>query len=136
VVDELYAGGDGGATVDHECVDSVYLFMGAVSLGSERGSKNVASCLGVNRYGESFQGIHGNVRVKLMVCFQTLTLLYHLTQPRVDIKRETSASINVLSIASFVSMSSLLLQLHLTRENDPIVPLFVMLGKCWAFIQG
>lgn len=42
------------------------------------------------------------------------------------IKRETTASISVLSVASYVSMSLILLQLHLTRDNEPEVPAFVM----------
>jgi hypothetical protein len=67
---------------------------------------------------------------------QTLTVLYHVTQRKMNIKRETSASINVFSIASFISMSSLLLQLHLTRANDPVVPLFHLLRKGWAFLSS
>ena len=67
--------------------------------------------------------------------FQTLTVLYHLTQRKINIRKETSASINVFSIASFISMSSLLLQLHLTRDNDPVVPLFMMLRKVWDFLH-
>jgi len=65
----------------------------------------------------------------------TLTLLYHLTQRKINIKKETSASIGVFSIASFISMCSLLLQLHVTRENDPLVPLFVIAEKMWTIIQ-
>ncbi|EFR02536.1 hypothetical protein MGYG_05532 [Nannizzia gypsea CBS 118893] len=60
-----------------------------------------------------------------------LTLLYHLTQRKINIKKETKASLSVFSIASFISMSSLLLQLHLSRENEPEIPLFVMLHKAW-----
>jgi hypothetical protein len=65
----------------------------------------------------------------MYIALETLTLLYHLTQRKINIKKETSASLSVFSIASFITMCSLLLQLHLTRENDPIVPLFVMLGR-------
>ncbi|KKZ64534.1 hypothetical protein EMCG_01413 [[Emmonsia] crescens] len=57
-----------------------------------------------------------------------LTFVYHITQRQINIKKETFATIYVFSIASFLSMCSLLLQLHLTRENEPEVPLFVM-GK-------
>jgi N-glycosylation protein. len=64
---------------------------------------------------------------------QTLTFLYHATQNHATIKRETTASISVLSIASFISMSSLLLQLHLTRENEPEVPAFVIAKKVWEW---
>jgi len=66
----------------------------------------------------------------------TLTVLYHLTQRKINIRKETSASIGIFSIASFISMCSLLLQLHLTRENDPLVPLFVIAEKLWAFVGG
>lgn len=62
---------------------------------------------------------------------QILTLLYHLTQRKINIKKETKASLSVFSIASFISMSSLLLQLHLSRENEPEIPLFVMIYKAW-----
>ncbi|KAI9036222.1 uncharacterized protein KD926_002190 [Aspergillus affinis] len=61
----------------------------------------------------------------------TLTFLYHATQNHAMIKRETAAALLVVSVASFVSMSSLLLQLHLTRENEPEVPVFVITRKLW-----
>lgn len=52
------------------------------------------------------------------------------------IKRETTASISVLSVASYVSMSLILLQLHLTRDNEPEVPAFVMGQKVLDWIGG
>lgn len=52
------------------------------------------------------------------------------------IKRETTASLSVLSVASFISMSLLLLQLHLTRDNEPEVPAFVMGQKLWEWITA
>ncbi|KAJ5999122.1 hypothetical protein N7451_006932 [Penicillium sp. IBT 35674x] len=61
----------------------------------------------------------------------TLTFVYHATQNHATIKRETAASLLVVSVASFVSMSSLLMQLHLTRENEPEVPVFVITRKLW-----
>ncbi|OOF98570.1 hypothetical protein ASPCADRAFT_127202 [Aspergillus carbonarius ITEM 5010] len=61
----------------------------------------------------------------------TLTFLYHATQNHATIKRETAAALLIVSVASFVSMSSLLLQLHLTRENEPEVPVFVITRKLW-----
>lgn len=63
----------------------------------------------------------------------TLTFLYHLTHPRLAILKETSLSISVFSIASFISMVSLLLQLHLTRANDPPVPLFEIAKRIWEY---
>ena len=47
------------------------------------------------------------------------------------IKRETTASLRVVAMASFLSMSSLLLQLHLTSENEPEVPVFIIIRKLW-----
>ncbi|KAL4805480.1 N-glycosylation protein-domain-containing protein [Aspergillus unguis] len=61
----------------------------------------------------------------------TLTFVYHVTQNHATIKRETAASLLVLLVASFLTMSSLLLQLHLTRENESEVPLFVLTRKLW-----
>ena len=66
---------------------------------------------------------------------KTLTVLYHLMQMKINIKKETSASISVFSIAGFVSLCSLLLQLHLTRENDPVVPFFIILRATWNMMK-
>ncbi|KAI9824680.1 MAG: hypothetical protein M1819_000833 [Sarea resinae] len=70
----------------------------------------------------------------------TLTLSYHVLQLNANIKRETSASISVFSIASFISMCALLLQLHLARDDEPVVPAFVyarLMGRwCWKAIEG
>ncbi|KAH8589665.1 N-glycosylation protein-domain-containing protein [Bisporella sp. PMI_857] len=64
----------------------------------------------------------------------TLTLLYHITHPRLAILKETSLSMAVFLSASFTTMVSLLLQLHLTRTNDPPVPLFAIARTCWEWI--
>ena len=71
-----------------------------------------------------------------LIAGQTLTILYHLAHRKINIRKETSASVGVFSIASFISMCSLLLQLHLTRDNDPEVPLFCMLQKLWFSMLG
>ncbi|KMP00277.1 hypothetical protein CIRG_00419 [Coccidioides immitis RMSCC 2394] len=65
---------------------------------------------------------------------QILTLLYHLTQRKINIKKETAASLSVFSIASFISMCSLLLQLHLSRENEMEIPLFILGKKVWGIV--
>jgi hypothetical protein len=67
---------------------------------------------------------------------QTLTFLYHATQNRAMIKRETTASISVLSVASFVSLNLILLQLHLTRDNEPEVPAFAVAQCLWDWVAG
>jgi len=33
-------------------------------------------------------------------------------------------------------MSALLLQLHLTRENEPVVPAFVLVRRGWEGVMG
>ncbi|KAJ5357929.1 hypothetical protein N7541_005087, partial [Penicillium brevicompactum] len=60
-----------------------------------------------------------------------LTFVYYATQNHAKIKRETAASLLVVLIASFLTMSLLLLQLHLTRENESEVPVFVFSRKLW-----
>jgi hypothetical protein len=44
-------------------------------------------------------------------------------------------AVSIFSIASFFSMGSLLMQLHLTRVNSPIVPFLVLSQKVWEFVQ-
>ena len=73
-------------------------------------------------------------RKSLLRSLQTLTLLYHVTHRSINIKRETSAALGVFSFASFLSLCTLLFQLHLTRENDPAVPLFSILQILWLHI--
>ncbi|KAI1176346.1 N-glycosylation protein-domain-containing protein [Nemania sp. FL0916] len=60
------------------------------------------------------------------ICIATiLTACYHFTQRNVPIRKETFASISVFSIASFVSMLALLLDINAARPlPDPhVVPL-------------
>jgi len=66
----------------------------------------------------------------------TLTLLYHVAHRHVNIKEETSASLSVFSFTSFISLGSLLIQLHLSRGNDPVIPLFALIHKLWGIIMG
>ncbi|PGH26694.1 hypothetical protein AJ80_01640 [Polytolypa hystricis UAMH7299] len=60
-----------------------------------------------------------------------LTFAYHITQRQINIKKETSASLSVFSIASFVSMCALLLQLHLSRANEHDVPFIAITTRAW-----
>ncbi|KAI9860020.1 MAG: hypothetical protein M1813_006367 [Trichoglossum hirsutum] len=63
-----------------------------------------------------------------------LTVCYHITQRKINIKKEISASISVFSIASFTSMCALLLQLHLTREDAAHIPPAIMIRGIWNLI--
>lgn len=60
-----------------------------------------------------------------------LTVLYHITQRKINIRKETSMSISVFSIASFVSMVALLAQLHSNRSDYPHTPLVALTRRVW-----
>ncbi|KAK8073868.1 hypothetical protein PG994_004767 [Apiospora phragmitis] len=59
----------------------------------------------------------------------TLTACYHVSQRKINIRKETSASISVFSIASFISMAALLSHHHINRLEYPDVPLFGVLQR-------
>ncbi|KAJ9155731.1 N-glycosylation protein eos1 [Pleurostoma richardsiae] len=61
----------------------------------------------------------------------TLTGLYHITQLKINIRKETSTSISVFSIASFISMVSLLAQLHSDRSDFPNIPIIALARRAW-----
>ena len=64
----------------------------------------------------------------------TLTVAYHTTQRRINIRRETRATVGIFSIASFISMACLLVQLHLSRLHMmPLAPIFQIIGKVLRF---
>lgn len=62
-----------------------------------------------------------------IVISTALTLLYHLTQRKINIRKETRASISAFSIASFISMVALLAQLHSNRSGYPDIPLVIII---------
>ncbi|ROT41707.1 hypothetical protein SODALDRAFT_271453 [Sodiomyces alkalinus F11] len=69
----------------------------------------------------------------------TLTVLYHITQRKINIQKETSTSINVFSIASFVSTVTLLGHLHTSNPEypDSLLLQFVrMIRTHWAHMAG
>ena len=57
--------------------------------------------------------------------------MYHITQRKINIRKETSASISVFSMASFISMVALLAQLQLARADFPDIPLFRLARDGW-----
>ncbi|KAK7974194.1 hypothetical protein PG989_016042 [Apiospora arundinis] len=59
----------------------------------------------------------------------TLTICYHVSQRKINIRKETSASVGVFSIASFISMAALLGHHHINRLEYPDVPLYGVLQK-------
>jgi len=50
-----------------------------------------------------------------------LTICYHITHQQITIRKETSTSINVFSIASFLSMVALLALLY-SQQHHPDFP--------------
>ncbi|CAN8100579.1 unnamed protein product [Discula destructiva] len=62
-----------------------------------------------------------------IVMTSTLTLVYHITYRKINIRKETSTSISVFSMASYFSLVALLIQQHWDRSDWLEVP-FVALG--------
>ncbi|KAG5941398.1 hypothetical protein E4U53_007415 [Claviceps sorghi] len=59
----------------------------------------------------------------------TLTVCYHITHQKINIRKETSTSINVFSIASYISMVTLLVHMHTLEQNYPPIPLVGRIRK-------
>ena len=57
--------------------------------------------------------------------------MYHGTQRKINIRKETSMSLSVFSIASYISMLALLAQLYLSRSDYPIIPLANFGRRAW-----
>ncbi|KAF5674908.1 hypothetical protein FHETE_2659 [Fusarium heterosporum] len=61
----------------------------------------------------------------------TLTVMYHITHQKINIRKETSTSINVFSIASFFSMVTLLAHMHQFTPNYPQMPIAAKAQRVW-----
>jgi hypothetical protein len=48
---------------------------------------------------------------------------YHITHQKINIRKETSTSVNVFSIASFISMATLLAHMHAYQTGYPEMPI-------------
>lgn len=62
---------------------------------------------------------------------QTLTVCYHLVHQKINIRKETSTSVNVFSIASYFSMVTLLAHLHNHQPSYPKMPVLSWLEMAW-----
>ena len=58
-------------------------------------------------------------------------MMYHGTQRKINIRKETSMTISVFSIASYISMVALLGQLYLSRSDYPTIPLATFAQRAW-----
>ncbi|VUC36841.1 unnamed protein product [Clonostachys rosea] len=65
----------------------------------------------------------------------TLTVCYHITHQKINIRKETSTSINVFSIASYITMVTLLLHMHLYKPDYPPMPIVTWAQSTWQRIQ-
>ncbi|KAL3954937.1 hypothetical protein ACCO45_010500 [Purpureocillium lilacinum] len=73
----------------------------------------------------------------------TLTVCYHITHQKINIRKETSTSVNVFSIASYITMVTLLVHMHSNLVDYPTMP-FVARGRqllndgrgMWARVKG
>ncbi|QPC70150.1 hypothetical protein HYE68_000902 [Fusarium pseudograminearum] len=61
----------------------------------------------------------------------TLTVMYHITHQKINIRKETSTSINVFSIASFFSMVTLLAHMHQFTPEYPQMPIVTNGRRAW-----
>lgn len=62
---------------------------------------------------------------------QTLTMCYHISHQKINIRKETSTSINVFSIASFISMVTLLGHVHSHQPDYPVMPVVTKGQMFW-----
>lgn len=62
------------------------------------------------------------LRCKTQLTPQTLTVCYHISHQRINIRKETSTSVNVFSIASYLSMVALLAHMLASQPDYPTMP--------------
>ncbi|KAL6858168.1 hypothetical protein ACO1O0_005624 [Amphichorda felina] len=62
---------------------------------------------------------------------QTLTVCYHITHQKINIRKETSTSVNVFSIASYITMITLLAYIYVSESAYPAIPVLVRTQHIW-----
>lgn len=62
---------------------------------------------------------------------QTLTICYHVTHQKINIRKETSTSVNVFSIASYITMIVLLAHMQTYQSDYPIMPVVSKGNHLW-----
>lgn len=58
-------------------------------------------------------------------------MCYHLVHQKINIRKETSTSVNVFSIASYLSMVTLLAHLHYHQPEYPKMPVVSGVESAW-----
>ena len=76
-------------------------------------------------------------------CPQSLTICYHVTHQKINIRKETITSVNVFSIASYLTMIVLLAHMQMYQPDYPTMPIVTTTNRLWqsgkrlvASIQG
>lgn len=105
--------------------------MGVIPDWSIRGSESLLAGLDHHCYCKRLLTCSSLLAIPSLTARQTLTVMYHILQRKINIRKETSMSISVFSIASFISMVAMLAQLHFHMADFPHVPLFVLAKKAW-----
>lgn len=62
---------------------------------------------------------------------QTLTICYHVTHQKINIRKETSTSVNVFSIASYITMIVLLVHMQTCQSDYPTMPVVSKGSHLW-----
>lgn len=62
-------------------------------------------------------------------------MCYHISHQKINIRKETSTSINVFSIASFISMVTLLAHLHIYQPDYPVMPVVSKSQFLWDEVR-
>jgi hypothetical protein len=62
---------------------------------------------------------------------QTLTICYHVTHQKINIRKETSTSVNVFSIASYITMIVLLAHMQSYQSDYPTMPAVTKGSYLW-----
>ncbi|KAH6607322.1 n-glycosylation eos1, partial [Trichoderma cornu-damae] len=61
----------------------------------------------------------------------TLTICYHVTHQKINIRKETSTSVNVFSIASYITMVVLLAHMQWCQTDYPTMPIVTTGNRLW-----
>ncbi|XWW94237.1 hypothetical protein V2A60_002180 [Cordyceps javanica] len=65
----------------------------------------------------------------------TLTVCYHISHQRINIRKETSTSVNVFSIASYLTMIALLAHMLAFQPDYPTMPVVLRGRRLWNDVQ-
>ena len=62
-------------------------------------------------------------------------MCYHISHQKINIRKETSTSINVFSIASYISMLVLLIHMLMFQPNYPTMPIVSKAREVGGYVK-